>query len=266
MSGISAKVIADSIVDETRLTTMEVVMHRFVLAEFNTHRKFSRNSASSRAIPVHKRIKEIKENPALPIVWASEQAGMSGGDELTGYDLNAAMEEWHYARDEALKCANLLVTNGLHKSLVNRILEPFMWHTVIVSSTEWQNFFDQRCDPAAQPEMRLVAEAMRDALQASTPKELAVTDYHLPYIRESDLYEYKANEIKMMSVARCARVSYLNHDGVYDPEADLRLYDKLVAGKHWSPFEHVAQVLYRKPAHYYGNFDAPFAQLRGLIQ
>lgn len=262
---ISAKVIADSSHKGVRLTTMEVVMHRFVLAEFNTHRKFSRNSASSRAIPVHKRIKEIKENPALPIVWASEKPGMSGGDELPEFNLLKVKEEWFMVLYKAIDCAHIMVEHGLHKSLVNRILEPFMWHTVIVSSTEWDNFFNQRCDPAAQPEMRLVAEAMRDALQASKPTELSEYEYHMPYITASDHLEDE-NDLKKLSVARCARVSYLNHDGVRDIDADFKLYNRLVEGKHWSPFEHVAQVLYGKPTSYYGNFDKPFAQLRGIIQ
>ena len=125
----SARIIADSISPYgDRLTTMEVTFHRFVLAEFNTHRVFSRNSASSRAIPLQKQIKRIREGIAYPVLWASEQKGMQGGDEVD--DTMTARMCWESAANDAIASALRLQDLGVHKSLVNRLLEPFMWHTV----------------------------------------------------------------------------------------------------------------------------------------
>lgn len=242
----AAKIIADSISATTgeRLTTMEVVTHRFVLAEFNTHRVFSRNSASSRAIPVAKMLERVIADPALPLSWPREQSGMQGGDELSPAERADAEEWWLGARDLALDSAKGLVALGVHKSVVNRLLEPFLWHTIIVSSTEWENFFAQRCSPLAQPEIRVTAELMREALDNSEPVKLAPGDWHLPYITAEDLEACMlvGADPRQVSVARCARVSYLTHDGVRNPKVDVGLYIKLCSADppHWSPLEHVA--------------------------
>jgi len=137
----SARVIADSISPTGhRLTTIEVTLHRFVLAELTTHRAFSRNSASSRAIPVSRTMVTLAEHPAIPLRWASEQKGMQGGPDLP--DGTAAKAEllWLSARDDAVNTAHRLLDLGVHKSVVNRLLEPFMWTTVIVSATDWDGF------------------------------------------------------------------------------------------------------------------------------
>lgn len=243
MSEPSAKVICDSVSpDGVRLTTMEVVMHRFVLAEFNTHRAFSRNSASSRAIPVHKRLKAVMEDPAVPLKWAAEQPGMQGGDEVAEIDRMAALLEWLHARDEAVGYATALMERGIHKSIANRLLEPFMWHTVVVTATEWANFFRQRCSPLAQPEIRVVAEAMQSAYLQSSPDFVGWGEWHTPYIREVEDCALTRADRCMVSVARCARVSYLTHDGIRDVAKDIELFDKLVTADppHASPLEHVA--------------------------
>jgi len=249
----SAKVILDSVSDEgNRLTTMEVVMHRFVLAEFNTHRMFSRNSASSRAIPVAKQIQRLEDNPALPVVWAAEQKGMQGGDEVLRPDL--AEEVWQTAKRDAIVCADTLRHLGVHKSITNRLLEPFMWHTVIVSSTEWDNFWRQRCSPLAQPEIRVAAELMKAAYDASTPTQLATFQWHMPYITDRDLHdcEQSGEDPRYVSAARCARVSYLTHNGKRDVQEDAAMYHRLVSAEppHASPLEHVA-----KPCLYCRDYD-----------
>ena len=263
MSSPSAKIVADSVSPEgVRLTTMEVVIHRFVLAEFNTHRVFSRNSASSRAIPVRKQMRAVKEDLALPVSWPAEQKGMQGGAELDDDDeyqrRSQAMSNWDRASRLSLEAAGSLVDLGLHKSLVNRLLEPFMWHTVIVTATAWSNFFDLRLDRDAQPEIRQAAEAMADAMAKSQPTELLDGEWHLPYVTFDDEQQVglgisDATDInaiatlKAVSAARCARVSYLTHDGRRDMLADIDLYDRLVTERlsrglaiHWSPLEHVA--------------------------
>lgn len=256
MSGPSAKVICDSVSPYgVRLTTLEVKYHRFVLAEMNTHRVFSRNTASSRAIPYRKMRESVMDDPAIPLEWPQEQKGMQGGYELRHDDVVRCEEQWYAARDSAVAAADKLYELGLHKSVINRLLEPFQYVTSIITATDWQGFFDQRDSELAQPEIREAARAMRYAYEHSSPQRLSRGDWHLPYITEDDLLEsqqlglnrHDENEIlKQLSAARCARVSYLTHAGRRDWKADLSLYSRLVTAypPHWSPLEHVAT-----PAH-----------------
>lgn len=244
---ISTKVILDSISPEgQRLTTMETTFHRFVLAEYNTHRVFSRNSASSRAIPVEKQLQRLIDDPATPLEWPCEQAGMSGGAELIGQDLEDALSLWTEAFDSIYALVNNYIidhpdkSTRLHKSVINRLLEPFMWHTVITTSTNWDNFFGLRCHPDAQPEIRIPAEMMLDAYNESTPTLVNYGKWHTPYIIDGEEMPSKAK--LEVSAARCARVSSLTHDGVRDFYKDLDLYYKLTSAdpRHDSPLEHPA--------------------------
>lgn len=224
-------------------------MHRSVLAEFNTHRVLTRNSESSRAVPVEKRLSRFHEDAAWPVFWAAEGPGMAAGAELKGDDLHDAQELLDDIRLSTFHLIRRYLEEHpekgtrLHKSLLNRPMEWALWHTVICTSTEWDNFFNLRCHPAAQPEMRAAAEAMRAALSHSTPQKLGVGQWHMPYIRESD---YNSEEVKdfedlrKISAGRCARVSYLTHDGIRDPAKDIQLYESLVSNGHASPLEHVA--------------------------
>lgn len=276
---IYAEVMADSLSPEGhRLTTMQVQCHRFVLAEFNTHRKFSRNSASSRAIPVGKQINRVLSNPAIPLLFPEEQKGMQGGELIPAADQEKARGTWLDAMREAVKAAEKLAELKVHKSVVNRLLEPFMWHTIIVSSTEWQNYFNQRVSKLAQPEIRAVAECMQMALMDSQPLILEGDEWHTPYIRDEDREQVgyglhpttRENADKVLcavSAARCARVSYLTQEGVRDMQVDMDLYDRLVQAEppHWSPLEHVARPT-PWPSHpAQGNFTG-WVQLRGLVQ
>lgn len=239
----TAKVIADSINSEgDRLLTVEATMHRFVLAEFNTHRAFSRNSASSRAIPVSKQLAKIQSDPAMPVEFGTNKTGMQADDPLSGLYADQAAYHWLKARDAAyLATQRLSVDLNVHKQVANRMLEPWMWHTVIFSTTELDNFFEQRCSELAQPEIRVVAEAVRDAVNASTPEQISENGWHMPYLQE-DEKNLDIDVKKKISVARCARVSYLTHDGSRSIEKDLELYERLVTAQppHWSPLEHVA--------------------------
>lgn len=240
-----AKIILDSVGPQgQRLTTMEVEFHRFVLAEFNTHRLFSRNSASSRAIPVAKQLKRIKEDPAIPLEWPQEQSGMQGGESLDVDQIQHCIDDWLHLRDQAVATAENLMATGVHKSVVNRILEPWMWHRVIVSSSDWQNFYAQRVSPLAQPEIRAVATMMLEAHEKSVPELVGMGEWHLPYITDEDFEECYERDIdpRSVSAARCARVSYLTHDGVRDLSADVTLFERLSTAQppHASPLEHVA--------------------------
>lgn len=251
-----AKVIADSVTKAGyRLTTMEVRFHRFVLAEFNTHSMFVRNSASSRAIPTKKMVEMVRNDPAMPLRWPSEQSGMQGGDSLTEKQIERAQARWLACARIAADFASVLNKMGVHKSITNRLLEPFMWHTVVVTSAFWENFFAQRVSPLAQREIAVPAEMMQRALHASTPVELEEGEVHAPYMDEATREEitnaYSGFDdkgttqqiIARVSSARCARTSYLTQDGVRDFRSDLRLYFRLKEAKpepHWSPLAHVA--------------------------
>lgn len=239
----SAKIVTDSVSEVgDRLTTMEVTFPRMVLAEFNTHRVFSRNSASSRAIPVEKQLQRIMDDPFIPVWWGRMQSGMQADAELEGYELSNSDDEWLAARDSAVEHVRRLLSLGLHKQITNRLLEPFMWHTVIVTATEWSNFFALRANPMAQPEIRVVAEMMRDLYEESTPALVREGEWHLPLIQPEErdgVFEF-SEDARKISAARCARVSYLTHDGKRDLEADLKLYERLAGAGHMSPFEHVA--------------------------
>lgn len=239
----------------SRLTTFEVTFHRFVLAEFNTHRVFSRNSASSRAIPAHKMLKRVFDTPAIPLVWPAEQAGMQGGEELDVDTQSAAARQWLIACDNALASAKALIELGVHKSVVNRLLEPFMWQTVIVTSVDYQNYFKLRNSPKAQPEIQCVAKLMKEAYDKSVPGLLQPGEYHLPYISADDFSMYLLPDLIAISVARCARVSYLTHSGVRNVTEDLAMYKRLISADppHESPLEHVATPV--EPGMYsLGNF------------
>ncbi|MGA9774594.1 MAG: FAD-dependent thymidylate synthase [Candidatus Dormiibacterota bacterium] len=258
-----ARVVADSVApDGARLTTIEVTLHRFVLAELNTHRAFSRNSASSRAIPVRRLINAVRTAPAVPLEFGSARSGMQAGPVLE--DDSAALATWMAARDAAADAAERLLDLGVHKQVANRLLEPFLWQTVIVSATDWDGFWEQRCSPLAQPEIRAAATAMREARRASVPLEVDGGGWHLPYLLREEM-DIDPKVAVRISAARCARVSYLTHDGIRDPALDLELYDKLVGASppHSSPLEHVATpALPDRPAA--GNLKG-WVQLRQLV-
>lgn len=259
---IYAKVIADSISPTgSRLTTIEAQYPLFIHAHVLTHRAFSRNGASARAIPTKKVIQQVRENPCIPLQFGSNQPGMQAGPPVEGYDCEGS---WRRAALWACDWAEELADAGVHKEIVNRIIAPYRWHTSIITSTEagWNNFFEQRISPLAQPEICRLAEQINWAMSASKPHELDYGEWHLPYV-DQPAYSDRAGDRKI-SAARCARVSYLTHDGVRDVSKDLELYDRLVSADppHWSPLEHVAT-----PSLNWlivdGNFDG-WEQLRHL--
>jgi len=239
---ISAKVICDSISPSgVRLTTLELQYHRFVHSEMMTHRMFSRNASSSRAIPTTKMLEQIRSNPAMPIHWGKNQAGMQAREELTEIEIDVVKSDWNYASKRMTEIATLMSEMDLHKQVVNRLLEPFQWIKVIVTATEWDNFFKLRLHKDAQPEMMVLAEHMKKAMDESIPVELQPGDWHLPYVDLGDFDDSgdPISEAIKCSVARCARVSYLNHDNsAPDTTKDIALADMLLEAGHMSPFEH----------------------------
>jgi hypothetical protein len=226
-----------------RLTTWELTYPRFVHAELMTHRLFSRNSASSRAIPTKKLMQQIRREPACPVWWGKNQSGMQAREELRGWKLWLVQRVWLSARWGALFVAWLLTKLGFHKQIANRLLEPWMFITVIVTATEWDNWYRLRCHPDAQPEIGWVAKEMKRQYDAHVPRVLKAGEWHLPLVDLDCDDPDNFYDLKEVSAGRCARVSYLTHDGKRDLSEDEALAAKLMSSQHWSPFEHVAQAL-----------------------
>jgi len=257
-----AEIIADSINPwGVRLTTFVLTYHRMIHSEFMTHRKLSKNSSSSRAIPVERMIKLVEEAQVEPLHWGANCKGMSAEEELSDEDICDARIQWALAGMDAVRHARVLADIGVHKQVVNRLLEPFAPITVICSGTEFQNFFEQRCHADAQPEIQALAYKMRDAYSTSKPQEREVGSWHLPLIDPVEDKDLDPKIVLKVAVGRCARVSYLTHDGIRDPQEDVKLCDRLwnSAPKHLSPFEHVARVAPRYTKN--DNFDE-WASLR----
>jgi thymidylate synthase ThyX len=255
MTQITAKVIADSINErKVRITTLELEYPRLSHSEFLTHRLFSRNAASSRAIPVDKVIAQVRENPAMPIHWGKKQAGMRADEQLTGTDLDNAKALWKLAANDAANTAERMLSLGGHKQWVNRILEPYQLIKVVVTSTEFDNFFWLRDHPDAQPEIKELAIQMKKAINDSKPHQLKDNEWHLPYVEferntEDDQYfhdenyqELSLDEAIKISCSSAAQVSYRKLDTSLE-KAEV-IYDKLVSAEpvHASAFEHCARA------------------------
>lgn len=292
--GFYATVVADSVnPDGDRLTTLETTIPKFLVGEFNTHRALSRNSASSRAIPVLKQIRKVLADPFVPEQFGSAQAGMQSGPPLTGDAHEAATRAWLDARDHAVGSALTLLYGVqmhlavpaaihtvledviyhrepvVHKELVNRLLEPFMWTTILVTATDWSNFFALRDHADAQPQIAKAARLMREAMEASEPEELLWGEWHLPLLTPAERDGLRnlgprsrwseARRLAQFSASRSAGVSYETHQRADQPK-DLERYDKLVAGGHMSPLEHPAVAVPGRHANFSG-----FRQLRSFI-
>lgn len=246
MSGSYVRILADSINPcGNRLTTFECRYWRAIHAEMLTHRAFSRNSASNRAIPIEKVIEAVQNDPAMPVYWGSYKAGMQAGPEIAYPNKFLAQTHWQVARNEAVAQAKQLVELGLHKQIVNRLLEPFQFITTIITATEYGNFFKLRCHKDAQPEIKWVADEMYKLYVLSNPIPLDVGQWHQPLLKFDDSIDTLGDveKLNQLSIARCARVSYLTHDGKRSLDKDYELFNRLLESKHLSPFEHVAVAL-----------------------
>lgn len=253
----SAKVILDSIgPNGKRLISVEATYPRFIHSEFMTHRDRARNAASSRAIPAAKLRKMVTDDPVIPIRFGREVKGMQQGEGvLSERDQAIAEEIIRKMREMCVAGSAALSKLGLHKSICNRYIEPWMWITVLTTATEWKNFFRLRCHPMAEPHFEKIANMIRDAISASEPTKLPEGAWHTPYVDRMEGTQILDifgdwDTVKKVSVGRCARLSYLTHDGKRDFKEDIRLCDNLLKPPkdpdesimHASPFEHVAQA------------------------
>jgi thymidylate synthase ThyX len=313
---MKCEIIADSINPKgKRLTTYVLEYQRFVHAEMLTHRVFSKNAASSRAIPIEKMIQQVIDNPAMPVWWGKNQSGMFAKEELqpntnvsfrawgkvhsidedgnsgSTYhshmgDLEFSKQIWLEARDSAITYVRQLAEIGLHKQIANRILEPWFNIRIILSGTEFENFFALRAHPDAQPEIQALAYKMLEEYNKSEPKKLNAGEWHIPFGDSIDIrrlidetlvakhgekwWEKMDGDVitdeamRKIAIARCARISYFNYEGKDDYAADIILCDRLFGSipRHLSPTEHVAQA--QDDDKFIGNF-AGFKQYRYMF-
>lgn len=244
---MEVKIVADSVSPEgLRITTYELEYPRFIHSELMTHRVFSRNAASSRAIPISKIIEQVFGNPAMPVYWGKNQAGMQAKEELQGADKNLAVSLWKIAGEQAAKTAAAMSDLGVHKQIANRIMEPFVNIKVVVTATEFENFFWLRCHPDAQPEIQKLADLMYEARKDTVPVQLKAGDWHVPYYANGvwfDGYEDNLQDALAVSASCCAQVSYRKLDDSLEKAREI--YKRLVEMKpvHASPFEHQATPL-----------------------
>lgn len=290
-SGEEVTVLADSITEEgVRLISFDTLYYRGIHAEMMTHRVFSRNSASSRAIPVMKMVEKVLDDPYVPTYWGAHQAGMQAHGEID--NPSDAKKAWWRGSIKAVDTAMSLLFGyewdktakeigvreafyefkgrkpspevAVHKQIVNRVLEPYLWHRVVISGTDFSNFFDLRVHEDADPAIYQIAYLMKVAYELSIPEPMDTDNWHTPLITWEERDQLSLEDALKVSAARCARTSYLTHTGTRDFEKDLELFDKLVTGKpHLSPLEHVARPLTDSDEQM-GNFTG-WVQLRGQI-
>ena len=233
-----------------RIDTLLLRYPRCIHAEFMTHRVFSRNAASSRAIPVKKLIQDVINDPFVPLYWGENQKGMQAGEEINTQvwlkDHSLTREEaWEKAMWAAIHMAEAFDKAGYHKQIINRLLEPFSHITVVVTSTQWSNFLALRDHPDAEPHIQILAKRIREALDGAQVEILNPGVWHLPFVSPEEHFEYTTEQLKILSVARCASTSYKTVDG-FDMtlERASEIYEKLIGQSpmHASPFEHQAQA------------------------
>ena len=266
-SNITAKVICDSISESgKRITTFELEYPRYIHCELLTHRMLSKNCSSSRAIPIEKMLGYIENNMAVPVYLGRNKSGMQAVEEIE--DKEPALRFWKNSFTGVKSTVNLLTKLGLHKQIANRLTEPYQMMKVVVTATEWDNFFNLRIDKDAQPELVMLADKMFNAMQGSTPKILKAGQWHLPYVEtyevedvernasENEQYyflpdsadynagiEFSLADAIKISVASCAAVSYRTENMTL-VKAD-KIFDMLINAEnlHSSPFEHVAKPI-----------------------
>lgn len=239
-----ATVVADSYYvnnhRHSRVVTLECVFPRFILPQANTHKSISKSASSSRALGTNKRIIEVSENPFVPEKFGVNQKGMVAGEPLVGTEEAEAREIWLEGSRSAVKTAQALLDLGVHKEIANRPLEPYMWQTnVMTANIEFfLHLLELRLGHDAQPEFQTLAQHMAEALRESESIELYEGEWHLPYVEDNERGFYSIEDLKKISVSRCARTSY-GSQGNRNARSDIDLYDFLKKEKHYSPFEMV---------------------------
>lgn len=271
--GITATIIQDSISRHgKRIITFELDYPRFIHSELMTHRMFSRNAASSRAIPVERMHQHISENPATPVHWGANQAGMQAKAEVE--DVDKAKNEWYNATQQAIVSSKALLSVGLHKQIANRVTEAFQMMKTIVTATEWFNWYELRNHEDAQPEIHELARVMLEAQELSKPFLVQHNEWHVPYIsrtrdhlhgpviyRDSTGCALSAESALMISASCCAQVSYRKSDDTFEKAKNI--FDRLINShpQHASPIEHQATTMVEP---YCAPFDSSRTWSKGI--
>lgn len=272
-TNITAKVICDSVSpDGVRITTLEIEYPRFIHGEFMTHRTLSKNSSSSRAIPIQKMLDQIESNMALPIYWGKNKSGMQAVEEVSKFDEAKSVLNWersfNYTKERVLDMVDI----GLHKQVPNRLTEPFQMMKVVVTGTDWDNFFNLRIHPDAQPEICMLAYKIYKAMEESDPVKLRVRDWHLPYVNigwngRGDITYFNENfdvidleDAIKISASCCAQVSYRNTDMSLE-KAD-KIFNMLIKSDvlHASCFEHLATPIVENEFEFEIPLDGSFVE------
>lgn len=264
---VIARVVADSISPQgKRITTFELEYPRIIHSELMTHRLFSRNAMSSRAIPIKKMIEQVQQNPAMPVKFGKNQPGMQDAGDHNEL-IDAGYEPatwWGLAGLSAARFAEGFADAGYHKQIANRLLEPFQRMKTVLTATDFENFWWLRVDKDADPTIFALAEAMKKAFDESEPELLYPGMWHTPYVdhvygfgdgegEDEHIFEgyclldendkpvmLTVEEAKAISASCCAQVSYRVLNNTKDKALDI--YGKLLSGNkvHASPFEHQA--------------------------
>lgn len=266
---IYAKVVLDSIVNKSRVTTFEVRVPLLAWVQILTHRAFSRNAASNRAIPTKKLIESAT---FIPDEWPQNDKGMSPSETVSVEAATKATILWKNLMEKSVETALALHELGIHKEIANRVLSPFLIIKGLITSTEWQNFIDLRTHKTTQRETRLIAEQIRDYFATSELQDIPRVQYHLPFIKQGEEFKTQTDFI-LVSAARCARVSYLNHDGKTDLSKDIALAIDLLENQHMSPFEHVVLdntytnfILHHRAITVLPKWESLEANMKGVVQ
>lgn len=271
---IEVQIIADSVGQRSgRITTFELTYPRIIHSEFMTHRLFSRNAMSSRAVPIKKMVELIRTNMAMPVRFGSNQPGMQdkglehdGMVDVAGFCRKlTGREAWAIAAKRACDMALSLEEAGYHKQIANRLIEPFQMMKTVMTTTEMENFLWLRVDADADPTIEVLANLMKEAMDNSEPEWLPAGVWHTPYVDhvygfgpEGDAHIFEGycvldendrpvmlteEEALRISASCCGQVSYRRLDSTKDKALDI--YTRLVAGKkvHASPFEHQAREI-----------------------
>ncbi len=253
--GYSANVVLHSISpDGIELFTIEATYPLIIHNQIMTHRAFSRNSASNRARPVEKLIDDVLDDPYIPERWPINGSGMVPKEYMDeAHYIEEARYYWELGLQNAIDTSKALASIGVHKEIASRPLIPWQWNTILITATEWGNFFNLRIDKDAQDGIHKVAEMIWQAQQNSQPQRLDYGDWHLPFIKQEDIdeiwtrtgFDTEATEdqLKIISAARCARISFLNHHGQRELDKDIDLAERLIKKGDMSPTEHQATPL-----------------------
>jgi len=259
----------------SRLTTMQVEFPRYLLPELNTHRAFSRNSASSRARPFSLTMKDVMERPFIPNRWMKTHKGMQGSEYFTLPKEIAILNNIYLeGRDKIVECAKKLNDMGVSKQHTNRLLEPYLMHSVLITATDWENFFALRANESAEIYIQDLAYTMMQAYNGSIPKNLKGGEWHIPFSDFMDIERIKTmlkdgetiDSFKIkIATARAARLSYTNFgdESKYNYQKDVELHDRLVDEGHWSPLEHSARAMNEQEIIVNGGYSGNF---RGFVQ